>query len=555
MFALRALAFAAALTTAITPAVGSDAPPDTRPVPQAAAAAPLPAHWQHGAFMEVFVRAYADSNGDGIGDLRGLTDRLDYLHDLGVRGLWLMPITASADRDHGYATTDHRALEPDYGTLADLDELIRQARRRGIGVITDYVINHAAAEHAFFVDARSRRSSPWRDWFVWSDTLPQGWDIWGKNPWYATSAAPWAFRGDLKTLQPAATDPAGYYFGTFGPHMPDFNLRHPAVLAYHQDSLRFWLNRGLAGFRLDATPHLIENDARRWNDQPESRALTRGLQDLVRRYPGRITVCEATASPQDWGDPAVCGGAFAFGYVHHFVKAAQGDAASVRELAQYYRTARPTMATFLSNHDIFAGRRLWDQLGGDERRYKLAAAAYLLQPGTPFIYYGEEVGQAGLPGLPGDLPLRGPMSWAPDSADAGFTRGHPFRAVAPNVQTHNVRSQRQDPDSILNFYRAMLTLRNTRPSIARGDFTHSFADGLVLGFQRRLGAERSLVLINHGESAATVSVPGLSDKQVWRALFPRGGAALPPAAQGAAVVTMPPLSVRVYGSQGRAGDR
>ena len=545
MFALprSLLTLAAALAIACTST--SAATPDIQPV-RAQRVAPLPPHWHHGAFMEVFVRGFADSNGDGVGDLRGLTSRLGDLNALGITGLWLMPITASGDHDHGYATTDHRAIEPAYGTLADLDALLRRARQLGIGVVMDYVVNHAASEHPFFVDARLKPSSPWRDWWVWSATEPKGWDIWGHNPWYSASDQPWGFSGDIKQLQPRPTDPLGYYFGTFGPHMPDFNLLNPRVFAYHQDSLRFWLNRGLGGFRLDATPHLVEGDAVNWNDQPASRAMTKLLQDLVKSYPGRYTVCEATASPEAWGSPAVCGGAFAFGYVHHFVRAAQGQAESVRELATYYRTARPTMATFVSSHDIFAGERLWDQVGGDERRYKLAAAGYLLQPGTPYIYYGEEVGQAGLKGLPGDQPLRGPMSWTPEG---GFSSGAPFRALSPNVRSHNWQTQRADPNSIWHFYRAMLGLRNGLPSVARGSFEHSFADGLVLGFQRVLGRERTLVLINYGEQAATVSVPGLAAGQTLKAAYPAQGPALRGQGAGGTAVTVPPLQVRVYSSR------
>lgn len=547
------LSLSGGLTAAPSQAQATTTPPwpSVAPVPQAPRVPPLPPHWQRGAFMEIFVRAYADSDGDGVGDLRGLTQRLDHLKDLGVTGLWLMPITANADGDHGYATTDHRAVAPEYGSLADLDELLRQARRRGIGVIMDYVINHAAAAHPFFVDARHNPASPWRSWWVWSDTLPAGWDIWGKNPWYGVSSQPWDFKGDLKTLQPAAIDAQGYYFGTFGPDMPDFDMRNPRVVDYHLDSLRFWLNRGLGGFRLDATPHLIENNARDWNDQPESRVLTKRLQDLVRGYPGRHVVCEATASPQAWGDPAVCGGAFAFGHVHHYVDAARGKPESVAELARYFRSASASMATFVSNHDAFAGQRLWDQLAGDEARYKLAAAGYLLQPGTPFIYYGEEVGQAGLPGGPqaGDAPLRAPMSWAPDTRSGGFSSGTPFRPAAPNVLTHNVQSQRADAQSILHFYKALLQLRNTRPSIQRGSFENSFAQGLVLGFERRLGGERSWVLINYGSSAATVQLPGVPARLRLHTLYPAGTATQRGGGDAGTPVTLPPLSVRVLGTR------
>ena len=537
------------LALALAPLALGAAPFDTTPVPERRAAAHLPAHWDRGAFMEIFVRAYQDSDGDGVGDLRGLISRLDYLKDLGIRGIWLMPVTRSADRDHGYATTDFRDIERDYGTLADFDELLKQAHARGIGVITDYVINHASHQHPAFQQALKGPGpdNPWRDWFVWSQDAPVGWDIWGKNPWYHVAAKPWEWTGEPKDLPPAPPGAQDFYFGTFGPHMPDFNMRKPEVVNYHLDSLRFWLNRGLDGFRLDAVPHLIENNAKDWNDQPESRRLTRQLQDLIRAYPNRTVVCEATAEPQAYGDPAVCGGAFAFGYVHHFVKAAQGEAASVKELAAYYRQARPTMATFVSNHDRFAGQRLWDQVGGDTARYKLAAAGYLLQPGTPYIYYGEEVGQGGVTTLKDDLPLRAPMSWTPDAATAGFTRGTPFRPVAPNVLTHNAQTQAQDPRSILAFYKAMLALRNTRASIARGSFENSFADGLVLGFQRRLESERTVVLINYGTGLASVRVPDLPAGQALRSAYPAGGALSARVGRdGSATIHLAPLSVRVF---------
>jgi alpha-amylase len=476
----------------------------------------LDPHWHHGAFIEIFVRAYQDSDGDGIGDLKGLISRLDYLQDLGVRGIWLMPITRSADSDHGYATTDFRSVEPEYGTLEDVRTLLREAHRRGIGVIMDYVINHGSHEHPIFQEALKGPSNPWRDWFVWSEDAPKGWDIWGKNPWYHAEAKPWTWPGEYKDIPLPPPGAKHHYFGTFGPHMPDFNLRKPAVARYHEDSLRFWLNLGLDGFRLDAVPHIIERDAVNWNDQPESRAYTKRLQDITKAYPKRYTVCEATVQPQAYGTPEVCGAAFAFGYVEHFVKAARGESASVQALAAYFRTAPAGMATFVSNHDIFAGDRLWNQVRGNTAQYKLAAAGYLLQPGTPYLYYGEEIGMASLPRtaqLNGDLPIRGSMSWTASLPAAGFSPKAPWRGVAPNAATHHVAAQQADPDSLLNFYKAMLKLRNTHPSIARGAFEHSFADGLVLGYQRTLAdgsaRERTLVLTNYGSEPRLVDIPGL----------------------------------------------
>ena len=535
------------LLAAASVAAGAQ-PVDLSPVPMKAAPSALPEGWEHGAFMEIFVRGYQDSDGDGIGDLRGLTSRLDYLKDLGVKGLWLMPIQRSADGDHGYATSEYRSVEPAYGTLADFDELIKQAHARGIGVVMDYVINHSAAQHPLFVEALKGPSNPYRDWFVWSPTAPPGWEIWEAYPWYDAATQPWLFKGKAKDLPKPAPGATNLYFGTFGPHMPDFNLRNPKVLDYHFASLRFWLNRGLDGYRLDAVPHMIENDAMRWNDQPESRALTKQLQSLIKQYPHRHVVCEATAEPAAYGDPSVCGGAFAFGYTQHFVEAARGKADSVKRLAEFYRTASTTMATFVSNHDIFAGQRLWDQVGGDLARYRVAAAGYLLQPGTPFIYFGEEIGQAGVPNLDGDKPLRAPMSWTAEPGKAGFTTGTPFRPVAPNIATHNAAAAAKDPTSLLAFYKAMLALRNSRPSIARGSFEASFADDLVLGFQRRLGNERSLVLINYGTQAAIVKLPGIAAQDRLVPLYPARGDAPSP---GDDMLTLAPQSVQVYDIQAR----
>ncbi len=554
---VRLLAFPVALSLLASLGAAAAAPApsiDTQAVSvnPAALKSALPAHWQHGVFMEIFVRAWRDSDGDGIGDLRGLQASLPYLQRLGVRGLWLMPITKNADGDHGYATTDFRDIAPEYGTLADFDAFIQEAHRRGIGVIMDYVINHSAAQHPMFVDALRGPASPFHSWYVWAIEAPQGWNIWGQNPWYLTETRPWAWPGDPKDIPPPPPGARGFYFGTFGPHMPDFNFRNPDVLRYHEDSLRFWLNRGLDGFRLDAVPHLLEGDAVNWNDQPESRALTKRLQDLIKAYPRRYVVCEATAEPQAYGDPAVCGGAFAFGFVHHHIEAARGKAESVQRVAEFWRSASPTMASFLSNHDIFAGRRVMDQLQGDERRYRLAAAGYLLQPGTPFVYYGEELGMAGIPpnsfppGSSADLPIRSPMSWAPDAQRGGFTRGLPFRPIAPNVLTHNAQTQAADPTSLLNFYRAMIGLRNAWPSIARGSFEASFHQGLVAGWQRRLGAERTGVVINYGSQPARVGVPGLATGERLQLLWPRSGPANKRPSIRAATLSLQAQSLAVY---------
>lgn len=538
------------VSSLVVSAVNAATPFDTSAVQRKVQKSALPADWHRGAFMEIFVRAYQDSNGDGIGDLRGLISRLDYLQALGIKGLWLMPVTTNADGDHGYATTDFRAIDPAYGTLADFDELLAQAHRRGMGVIVDYVINHSAATHPAFQEALKGKHSLWRDWYVWSQDAPGGWDIWGKNPWYHVGAEPWKVDHANK-LPPVPAGARDFYFGTFGPHIPDFNFRNPAVVQYHRDSLRFWLNRGIDGFRLDATPHLIENSAKNWNDQPQSRALTYRMQQLVKSYPNRYLVCEATANPKAWGDARVCGGAFAFGITQHFVDAARGKPDSVAKVADYYRTASSAMATFVSNHDSFAGRRLADQLNGDVPAMQLAAATYLLLPGTPFIYYGEEVGMRGAPGAEPDFELRAPMSWTSDAGNAGFTTGKPFRPIAPNVSTHNAQQAVADPAGLYAFYRAMLQLRNTQPSIAKGRYAHAFSNGLVLGFERIWKDQRTLVLMNYGKEPTTIALPNVRPGTLWQPLYPVAGAVMPTlnGADGPTKrrveVLLPPQSVQV----------
>jgi glycosidase len=535
--ARSALALCAALL-ALGTAAAPAAPPssieiDTRPLPAKASPSKLAPGWQHSAFIEIFVRAYQDSDGDGIGDLRGLTQRLDYLRELGVRGIWLMPITPSGDRDHGYAAKDFRAVEPQYGSLADFDALIRAAHARGIGVILDYAPNHGADSSPLFSAAAAAPGSPLRDWFVWQDKAPggsiEGWDIWGKNPWYAAADG-------------------SRYLGIFGPEFPDFNLRNPAAVEYHKSSLRFWLNRGLDGFRLDAMTHLVENSAKDWNDQPESRRLSGAFADVIRAYPNRYAVCEATANPQIYAGPKVCGAAFAFGLEQQIIKAAKGDAEAAAAVARYFETAPPTMATMLSNHDRFAGERAWDQFGGDEARYKLAAATYLLLPGTPFIYYGEEIGMAGALGVSGDHPLRSPMSW---TAQGGFTSAaQPFRPVAPNAATHNAADAQAQPGSLLGFYKAMLKLRNTLPSIARGSYLAAQADGSALSFQRRWRGERTLVVLNYGNQAREWTAEGLPPKHRLEQLYPgaaeKAEGGLRSDSAGRATLSLPALSVAVF---------
>ena len=528
----RLAAFSAALLLA---ACGGGGGGSTGPLPSfdtsavaAADAGGMPnADWRAGPFAEIFVRGYQDSDGDGIGDLKGLTSRLDYLKDLGVTGIWLMPITRSQDHDHGYAVSDYRNVEPAYGSLDDLNALVAQAHARGIGVVLDYVMNHSAAQHPAFVNANSGSGNAYRNWYIFNSPCPGGWSIYGNNPWRS------------------GTD--GCYFAPFWDQMPDFNLKNTTVVTWHQDNLRFWLNRGVDGFRFDAVGNLVENGPSAWENQPENFALMGNIRDMVGgSYANRFLVCEGPSAPLAFA--TACGSAFAFGHQSDLINAAKGDTTAIANLANYFRTAPAAMSTMLSNHDSFAGQRAMDQFNGDEAQYKLAAATYLLQPGTPFIYYGEEIGMRGASANIGDDPkLRTPMSWtSSNTGSGGFTTGTPFRALSSNVATNNVQVQQANNTSLFNWYKAVIAARQANPALRSGTHVSATATGTTLSFQRATSSQRAVVMINYGSGPALVSASGLPANGLLTSVFPPGGVNADIDAGGTASATIPAQSLRVF---------
>lgn len=502
-------------------------PLNLEPVAAADPGSALPADWTDGPFMEIYVRGYQDSDGDGHGDLRGLTQRLDYLAALGVRGLWLMPITESQDRDHGYAVVDYRDVERTYGTLEDLRELLAQAHARGIGVIVDYVMNHSAAQHPIFLHSSDVRGADFADWFVWRDSFPGGWSIYDQNPWHLG-------RGSRRD----------FYFAGFWDQMPDWNLEHAEVVRFHHDNLRFWLNLGVDGFRFDAVGNLVEHGADAWENQPENYELMREVARLVASYERRFLVCEAPADPT--GFASACGAAFAFGKQYDLAEAARGQQGAIERVAEHVRTGSPRLAPFGSNHDTFAGQRLADQLGGDEALLRLAAATYLLHAGTPFLYYGEEVGMSGGAGLSGDHKLRTPMSWTADPVNAGFSSRAPFRALAANSRTHNVEASRDRPGSLWNHYRELIALRRRLPVLARGAAALVDSSDQVLRYRRTLGTASVIVAINYAATPRTVTMSGLPPSASLARAFPAGEAGAATSAQGVLSLTLGAREVAVF---------
>ena len=438
--------------------------------------------WNDTVFYEIFVRSFYDSDGDGIGDLNGVIEKLDYLNDgdpattsdLGITGIWLMPITTSPSY-HGYDVTDYYTVDPEYGTNEDFKHLVTEAHRLGIRVIVDLVMNHTSTQHPWF--HASKAGDPfYRDWYIWADEDPGYRGPWNETVWHKASS--------------------GYYYAVFWGGMPDLNLRNPAVTAELYEINRFWLEEmGADGFRLDAIRHLIE-DGRAQENTPETHAW---LQEYYKFYKGvnpeAFTVGEAwTITPEVLkytGDEVDI--AFAFDLAEAFLDAAAGplNVPVVKEMSRMVENFPPGQyATFLTNHDQ---NRVMSQLR-DVGRAKLAAVMLLTSPGVPFIYYGEEIGMTG---SKPDEDIRRPMQWHGENVGAGFTTGLPWRPPALDYKTVNVAAQDADPDSLLNTYRALIHLRNEHEALRTGDWSLvETGSARLYAYLRSTADEAILVIVN-----------------------------------------------------------
>jgi len=477
----------------------------------------LAATWADSAsFIEIYVRGYRDSDGDGVGDIQGLILRLDYLQTLGVTAIWLMPVTESADNDHGYAVEDYRDIESDYGSMSDFETLLSEAHSRGVAIIIDYVMNHAASTNPLFLDASTTASNDKRDWFVWEDAKPQGWNTFAGDPW--------------------RNNGNGWYYGIFSALMPDFNLRNPDVVEYHKDNLRFWLNKGVDGFRFDAVGVLFENDVANWEDQAENHVLLSETQTIIGGYSKRFFVCESPSDPVAYANMSSCGRAFAFQTPGAILNSARNNVVDSTFVNHLNLANTNHMPLILSNHDSFAGDRPWNQLNGDTEDYKLAAASYLLAAQTPFTYYGEEIGMANAAGLSGDHALRTPMSWTADPVNAGFSTVTPFRELSANVSTHNVQDEEGDSNSLLEYYRSLYQLRQSYPLIASGSLdVQSNGGGSVLLITRSQPGASAVIAVNFDSAVQQVSATTALANGTFDAVF---GASAQVIADGGGSVTI-----------------
>ena len=419
-----------------------------------AATTPEVHDWSSRVWYEVFVRSFADGDGDGIGDFAGLTQKLDYLNDgdpattddLGVTGIWLMPIAESPSY-HGYDVVDYEAVETDYGTREDLDGFLAEAHARGIEVIVDLVMNHSSAEHPWFLD--SAAGTGHEDWYTWADEDP-GW----LGP---DNQIVWHERDGR------------WYYALFWEGMPDLNLRSPEVTAELEAITRFWLEDvGVDGFRIDGARHLIEAAPDAQVNTPETLAWLADWTATVDTIdPDATTVGEVYDAAVAAGPyvPASADLTFDFGLARAMTDSlAGGDAWQIGQALDDSIESWPANrnATFLTNHDQ---TRVMTRLGGDIAAAKLGAFLLLTVPGTPFLYYGEEIG------LPGDKPderIRTPMPWTGDGPGAGFTTGTPWEPLEDGWESVNVAAQTGDPDSLLSTYRDLIAVRAASPILQQG---------------------------------------------------------------------------------------
>ncbi len=478
--------------------------------------------WQHAVFYEIYPRSFADSNNDGVGDLNGITSKLDYLKDLGVDAIWISPCFPSPQVDFGYDVSDYENIDPMYGTLADFDVLAREAKQRGIHIILDFVVNHTSDQHKWFLDSKSSRTSEHRDWYIWRDGKAPGRP---PNNWTSTfGGSAWKF--DSTTNQ--------YYYHYFYVEQPDLNWRNPAVKDAMFDVMRWWYKRGVSGLRLDAVDTLYEdpklrdnpvlpgtnafgdpNEERKYNDKlAEVHDTLRGLRKVADENNAVLigetwtaNIAELNLYYGEGNNELQMPMDFLFTTVNKL------SPADFRKQIAAVDSASGWPTFVISNHDI---ARSYDRYGDGQHNdqiAKLIAGLYLTLRGTPIMYYGEEIGmktttptrkedvkdpigRTGWPKEKGRDGERTPMQWD-QSTNAGFSTASPWLPVPPTARTQNVADEAKDPDSVLSFYKKVLKLRRTSRALLDGSYVPlNENDQNVLSYLRVYKDQAVLVALN-----------------------------------------------------------
>jgi alpha-glucosidase len=495
--------------------------------------------WRDGIIYQIYPRSFADSNNDGIGDLPGILSKLDYLSDLGVDAIWLSPIFPSPDVDFGYDVADYTGIDPKFGTMQDFEARVKAAKKRGMHIILDLVLNHTSDQHPWFVESRKSRENPYHDWYLWQDPQPNG-DP--PNNWQAIfGGSAWEFDQDR----------GQYYYHMFYKEQPDLNWRNPQVRAAMLDVFRFWLKKGVDGFRLDVFNAYFKDSDLKDNpsqfgirafdrqkhiydvSQPEMYPLLEDIRAILDKRKNTYAVGETFLATPELA-ASYCGddklhAAFNFAFAENRWHPKRFQ----RSACQWYEAlsddAWPN--NFLSNHDMQRTATRYC-FGEDDRRAKVAAALLLTLKGTPFMYYGEEIGLRDIPiRSKADVkdptgktfwPLykgrdgcRAPMQWD-DQPHAGFSQTEPWLPVHANFTHRNVAQQQVDPNSLLNFVKQLIQVRKAEPALQRGDFQPLVKDPrFILSFLRTYEGEQVLVVLNFSSRQLFYDMPD----GAWTSLF------------------------------------
>ena len=487
--------------------------------------------WKHAVFYEIYPRSFADSNNDGVGDLKGIDSHLDYLKDLGVDAIWITPCYPSPQVDFGYDVSDYENIDPMYGTLNDFKHLAHDARKHDIRIIMDFVLNHTSPQHKWFLDSASSRTSAHRDWYIWRDGKGPGLP---PNNWISGfGGSAWQF--DPKTGQ--------YYYHFFAVGQPDLNWRNPAVEKAMFDVTRFWYKRGVSGFRLDAVDLLFEDP--NLHDNP----LLEGKNDLgdpnmENKYNDKLpevhTELKQLRKVADENNAVLIGETYTsnreelkeyYGDHNDEIQLpmdfmfCEVDKLSPNEFRTQIANAESTggwPVYVIGNHDMTRSYNRYGDGQHNDQIAKVIAGMYLTLRGTPVMYYGEELGMenndpvrkedvkdpigiAGWPKEKGRDGERTPMQWN-DSPNAGFSQANPWLPVPASYKTHNVASELKDPDSVLQFYKRLLTLRHHEPALLDGDYVGLNQDNPdVLSYLRRYKNETVLVVLNMSNAKQHIS--------------------------------------------------
>ncbi|MFO1062609.1 MAG: alpha-amylase family glycosyl hydrolase [Pirellulales bacterium] len=493
--------------------------------------------WQKGIIYQIYPRSFQDKNGDGVGDLRGILSRLDYLEWLGVDALWLSPIFPSPMADFGYDVSDYRAIDPLFGTMEDFEQLVHDVHARGMRIVLDFVPNHTSDEHPWFIESRKSRDNPKSDWYIWRD--PKG-DGGPPNNWLSSfGGSGWTF--DAQRRQ--------YYHHHFLAKQPDLNWRNPEVVDAMLDAMRFWLDRGVDGFRLDVIWLIIKDSEFRDNpfnptfqphepphhqllatyttDRPEVHDIIERMRELLDEYPQRMMVGEIYLPIERLMTYYGAHGSGVHLPFNFQLINIPWHARTIASVIDQYEAALPEHGWpnwVLGNHDQ---PRLASRIGAEQAR--IGGMMLLTLRGTPTMYYGDEIGmqnvtvpperiqdpvERNMPGIGmGRDPERSPMQW--DSQEfAGFSTVEPWLPQADDARLHNVQYLREQERSILSLYRRLIELRRSEPALSIGSYRPLPAEGDVLAYARREGDCQMVVVLNFGSEAAEWYSEWMEDLEV-----------------------------------------